>query len=133
MRPIKSGLDIIRTSDLSETPKTKIPEIDDLIEYLASHSEERQKKAEVENPSTAVNEFAKHIKDLSPAERSVFNLYVQEYAAKEIAAILCLSINTIKTHTKRIYNKLNISSREELLLYINMLKEAGKEFKEKGQ
>ena len=49
--------------------------------------------------------------------------------AKEIASILCLSINTIKTHNKRIYAKLNVNSREELLLYINMLKEAGKELK----
>jgi len=49
--------------------------------------------------------------------------------AKEIAEILCLSINTIKTHNKRIYMKLNVASRRELLLYVEMLKEAGKEFK----
>ncbi|WP_081424819.1 helix-turn-helix domain-containing protein [Syntrophomonas wolfei] len=64
-------------------------------------------------------------KNFSPSEHSVFELYVKGHTAKEIADILCLSINTIKTHNKRIYMKLNVSSREELLLYVNMLKEIG--------
>jgi len=49
------------------------------------------------------------------------------YSAKEIADQLFLSINTIKTHNKHIFSKLNVASREELILYINMLKEIGKE------
>ncbi|HHW98320.1 MAG TPA: helix-turn-helix transcriptional regulator, partial [Firmicutes bacterium] len=60
---------------------------------------------------------------LSPAEKAVFDLYVEGYKAKEIAAILCLSINTIKTHNRRIYMKLNVSSRKELMVYVNMMKE----------
>jgi DNA-binding CsgD family transcriptional regulator len=69
-------------------------------------------------------EFVKNIQTLSPAERVVFDLYVQGYKAKEIAEILCLSINTIKTHNRRIYMKLNVTSRKELMLYIQMIKEA---------
>ena len=52
----------------------------------------------------------------------------RDITQKMIAEILCLSINTIKTHNKRIYIKLNVASRRELLLYVEMLKEAGKEF-----
>lgn len=127
-KPITNGLDIIKSADLSEVGKTKIPEIDEIIEFLSLHYDELNKKTDEELPST-VNDFIERIKTLSPAERAVFNLYVQEYTAKEIAGKLCLSINTIKTHNKRIYAKLNVSSREELLVYINMLKEAGKEIK----
>lgn len=129
IKPITKGLHIIKSKEIVEAPKTKVPEIDELIEFLASQNEELQKKSEEEHSSSVINEFAKNIKTLSPAERQVFNLYVQQYSAKEIASILCLSINTIKTHNKRIYAKLNVNSREELLLYINMLKEAGKELK----
>jgi DNA-binding CsgD family transcriptional regulator len=50
-------------------------------------------------------------------------LYLKGYTAREIAQALYLSINTIKTHNKRIYMKLNISSRKELLLYAQMLEE----------
>ena len=37
--------------------------------------------------------------------------------------ILCLSINTIKTHNRRIFSKLNVSSRKELMIYINRMEE----------
>jgi DNA-binding CsgD family transcriptional regulator len=83
-------------------------------------------KARQENLSlTILDEFLENIKSLSPAERSVFDLYAKDHNAKEIAEILCLSINTIKTHSKRIYTKLDITSREELLLYVQMLNEIG--------
>ena len=60
------------------------------------------------------------------AEKAVFNLYLKGHTAKEIADILCLSINTIKTHNKRIYMKLNVSSRKELMVYIKMMEETNK-------
>lgn len=78
-------------------------------------------------PESIFDEFVRNTKRLSPAERAVFNLYVEGCTAKEVTKILCLSINTVKTHNKRIYMKLNVASREELLVYVNMLKEAGKE------
>ena len=68
-------------------------------------------------------EFLKNIETLSPAERTVFDLYMEGYTGKEIAEKLYLSINTIKTHNKRIYEKMNVSSRNELMLYFRMMKE----------
>lgn len=130
LQPITAGLDIIKSTHLSDAPRTKITEIDDLIDYLAVHNEELYEKARQENLSLSIlDEFLENTKELSPAERSVFDLYVKGHTAKEIAEILCLSINTIKTHNKRIYMKLNVASRDELLLYINMLNEIGTEIK----
>lgn len=128
IRPISEGLDMIKSDNLTEAPKTNIPEIDDLIEHLTRKSEELKKTNLTGDSPALLNEFLSKVRTLSPAERTVFNLYAQQYNAKEIAGILCLSINTIKTHTKRIYAKLAVSSREELLVYIDLLKEAGKEF-----
>ena len=68
-----------------------------------------------------------NVKSLSPAERAVFDLYVKGHTAKEITEILCLSINTIKSHNKKIYMKMNVASRKELLTFVNMLRKAGKE------
>lgn len=62
--------------------------------------------------------FLASVDTLSPAERRVFDLYVQGCKASEISEKLCLSINTIKTHNAHIYEKLAVSSRKELLLYI---------------
>jgi DNA-binding CsgD family transcriptional regulator len=128
IKPISAGLDLIKSDNLAEAPKTKIPEIDDLIGHLTRKIEELEKTNQAGESTALLNEFLSKVHTLSPAERTVFNLYAQQYNAKEIAGILCLSINTIKTHTKRIYAKLMVSSREELLVYIDLLKEAGKEF-----
>lgn len=138
--PITKSIDIIKSNNYDGALKTNIYEIDDLMEFLSSNREENKTKKESHAkpeernilkrlPTPLFDEFEKNTKTLSPAERSVFNLYVEGYTAKEITGILNLSINTIKTHNKRIYMKLNVTSREELLLYVNMLKEAGREVK----
>lgn len=84
-----------------------------------------EKKDEKSNFNSRIEDFYNQIKTLSRAERAVFSLYAEGYTAREITEQLHLSINTIKTHSKHIYSKLNVSSREELLLYVNMLKESG--------
>lgn len=129
LKPFVKSIEMIKSNDFSEVSKTKIAEIDDLMDFLSLHKEATQPKntEEAKLPSTIYDEFVKNTDLLSPAERAVFNLYVEGYTAREITQILNLSINTIKTHNKRIYMKLNVASREELLVYVNMLKEAGKE------
>lgn len=101
----------------------------------AQRSAEQGKTAQVQPAGEAANEmaqyallreFAQNIASLSAAERAVFDLYYEGYTAEEIAGKLYLSINTIKTHSKRIYTKLNVSSRKELLVYAAMLKEEAK-------
>lgn len=125
--PIVRGIDIIKTKS-KVNKKTNILEIDELIEFLSNKEEEDIEK-ETNPNSIILNEFLNNIKSLSPAERTVFNLYAQQYNAKEISESLCLSINTIKTHTKHIYSKLNITSKEELILYVEILKETGRDLK----
>jgi DNA-binding CsgD family transcriptional regulator len=130
LKPISQGFDIIKSKELSKAPRTKISEINDLIDFLSLHNETLHQKAARENLSlSTLDEFMENSKALSPAERAVFNLYVRGFTAKESAEILCLSINTIKTHNRRIYMKLNVASRKELLVYVSMLKEIGQEFK----
>ncbi|MDD2397051.1 MAG: LuxR C-terminal-related transcriptional regulator, partial [Tissierellia bacterium] len=123
--PISRGFDIIKNNSKNKE-KTNILEIDELIEFVSSKTDFEKGT----DPSSIIlNEFLKNIKTLSPSEYSVFSLYAKQYNAKEIAESLCLSINTIKTHTKHIYSKLNINSKEELILYVEMLKESGRDIK----
>lgn len=128
LQPISQGLATIKNADLREVPPTKVPEIDDLIRFLATRNEELYEGARQKNLSFSIlDKFVKNVSKLSPAERSVYELYIQGYTAKEIADLQCLSINTIKTHSKHIYAKLNIASREELLLYMSLLEEINKD------
>lgn len=126
LKPISQSIELIRSSNEEEAPKTNILELDGLLSYLTDYKKQLQQKAEQDKHKiSCLEQFADHAKSLTPAEHCVFQLYIQKLTAKEIAEKLCLSINTIKTHTKHIFSKLEISSREELLLYINMLEEIG--------
>lgn len=126
IEPVVGALKMVKANRVSQYEKTNIQEIDDLFAFLASRDEPGDPSALPKDPSQSsalFDAFVKNIKSLSPAERAVFNLYMEGYTAQEIAKILCLSINTIKTHNKRIYSKLNVSSRKELLVYVKLMKE----------
>lgn len=126
MLPIYLGMNIIKNQDYANSDLTNEREIDELIAYLASHKDEIVSKSQEKAGSLPFFDvFLDNIKTLSAAERAVFELYIKGYSAKEATQILCVSINTIKTHNKRIYAKLNVSSRDELMAYIGLLQEQG--------
>jgi DNA-binding CsgD family transcriptional regulator len=52
---------------------------------------------------------------LTPAEGRVARLAAEGLGNREIAEQLWLSVNTVGTHLRRIYAKLGIHSRRELL------------------
>lgn len=66
-------------------------------------------------------QFEERLMSLSKAERRIFDLYMEGHNAKEICNMVYISINTLKTHNRRIYTKMNVSSRAELLKYCNEL------------
>ncbi|NLX63615.1 MAG: helix-turn-helix transcriptional regulator [Clostridiaceae bacterium] len=130
LKPITETINKMKQIKPSEIEKTNIVEIDDLLEFLSKQDRDKETKAQKNNPPVAdiqninmFKEFLNNIRTLSPAERAVFDLYMEGYTAKEIAEKLYLSINTIKTHNKRIYEKMNVSSRNELMVYFKMMKE----------
>lgn len=53
------------------------------------------------------------IEPLSSQERRVLRLLAADLSYPEIANELVVSLNTIKTHVKNIYGKLDVHSREE--------------------
>ena len=128
IKPVTDALDKIKSKEYSKAPNTPYIEINDLMEFLAQQEEEKDAQNATDSQA-AINtvpmfeEFLKNIQTLSPAENNVFSLYIKGYKAQEIADELVLSINTIKTHNRHIFAKLNVSTRKELLVYIDMMKE----------
>jgi LuxR family maltose regulon positive regulatory protein len=57
----------------------------------------------------------------SAAELSVLRLLATDLSQREIAAELYLSLNTVKTHTRSLYRKLGVASREEAVARANAL------------
>jgi LuxR family maltose regulon positive regulatory protein len=53
---------------------------------------------------------------LTPRELTILRFLATSMSAAEIAAELCLSVNTVKTHLAAIYRKLPATRRREAVL-----------------
>ena len=113
--PILQGLHAVKNGTQY---RTNVSEIDDLLDFLANSDTPQDVDI------TAFYEFKENTKKLTRAEFAVFNLYLEGHSAAEIADKLFVSINTIKSHNKSIYRKLKVSSRKELLVFAQMMKNA---------
>jgi len=133
--PILKGFDAIRNvygrgqnGEILGNVSVNIPEIDDLMEFLFSQNESgKTHGAQVDNrdlvPLETRGSFFENVELLTATEKNVLDLYLEGRSAKEIADALNLSVNTIKTHNRHIFMKLNVSSRNELLARARELRE----------
>jgi DNA-binding CsgD family transcriptional regulator len=60
-------------------------------------------------------DFAQRLYTLTQAEHRVYDLYSAGYNARQITERLGLSLNTVKTHSRKIFKKLGVNSRRDLL------------------
>ena len=59
--------------------------------------------------------------ELSPREREVLELLARGYLYKEIAEMLKISVQTVNTYIRRIYEKLHVRSRAQAVAkYANL-------------
>jgi LuxR family transcriptional regulator, maltose regulon positive regulatory protein len=63
---------------------------------------------------------------LSEREREVLRLLATELSGPEIARMLVVSLNTVRTHTKRIYTKLGVNNRRSAVIRARELGELGR-------
>ena len=66
--------------------------------------------------------FARKVKTLSSAERRILNYYIDGCEIADIPDLAFISIHTVKKHNRSIYQKLEVASRDELMLYIEMFR-----------
>ena len=70
--------------------------------------------------------FAEKTKTLTSAERRILNYYMDGHDIAEISDLAFISIHTVKKHNRSIYQKLEIASRDELMLYIELFRCCGR-------
>lgn len=91
----------------------------ELICQMGENAHEMRDSDQVE--LSAYSMFVNQIETLTKTERIVFDLYITGLNSHEIANKLNLSINTIRTHNRNIYAKLNVTSYKEMMVYIQMM------------
>ena len=70
--------------------------------------------------------FAGKVRTLSPAERRILQHYIDGHETADIPDLAFISIHTVKKHNRSIYQKLEVASRDELMLYIELFRCCGR-------
>ena len=70
--------------------------------------------------------FAEKVKTFSVAEWLILNYYIEGHDTADIPDLAFISIHTVKKHNRSIYQKLDIASRDELMLYIELFRCCGR-------
>jgi LuxR family maltose regulon positive regulatory protein len=78
---------------------------------LLSAFEVEDQGTDVETPPSAAPASSSLIEPLSQRELDILRLFKTELSGPEIAQQLVIALSTVRTHTKSIYNKLNVNSR----------------------
>ena len=143
--PIIQSLDKIKQSEKLQNNKTQsgIFEIDDLFAFLSKkddeykksidelserneHSQNEIKRIQTENKRLIKEHkniitqddydyFCSGIRNLTPKERKIFDLYLEGKTVQEIMQIMEVKESTLKYHNGNIYSKLGVSSKKQLL------------------
>ena len=112
---IRSGEDIDRENIVD-------PRIKELITYFDNKQHNVVISELPENVEEMLSEFVDKVEKLTPMERTVLHYYIEDYNLNEIADTLFISLNTAKKHNTNINRKLDISNRDELLVYIDIFR-----------
>jgi len=70
--------------------------------------------------------FSEKLQTLSSAEWRILQYYIDGHETAEIPDLAFISIHTVKKHNRSIYQKLDVASRSELMLYIELLRRCGR-------
>ena len=129
VQPIMQTIQAIRSEEVTGGGETGISELDELLAFVSSRSNAKALQRENTLPpdmEELFRGFADRAKTLSTAERTIMKYYIDGHEITEIPELAFISIHTVKKHNSNIYQKLGISSRDELMLYIDLFRRLGR-------
>ena len=76
-------------------------------------------------PGDLFYDFIAGVRKLTPTEKEVFLSHAERKSSSDITAAMFFTINTLKMHNKHIYKKLGVASKDELVLYVKLIRKSG--------
>lgn len=70
--------------------------------------------------------FSENAKMLTATERRILQYYIDGHEVAEVYELAFISIHTVRKHNANIYQKLDVNSRDELMLYIDLFRRCGR-------
>ena len=128
-RPIVRALSQLQQGEAAEgTIFSGISEVDNLAQFLSTQ-DQSLKLAQGELPPNIAemfDHFAERKAMLTEAERNILRYYIEGHEIAEIPDLAFISMSTVRKHNRSIYEKLGVASRDELMLYIDLLRRCGR-------
>ena len=109
----------------AEEPSTRLAAPCVQEENMSQLTKQKNRPPAWSIPGDLFDDFIARVRTLTPTESEVFRLHGAGKSSSEITAAMFFTINTLKMHNKHIYEKLCISSKGELLLYIGLIRKSG--------
>lgn len=122
VRPISDAVNTIKTNGSIEGNLTGFSEIDSLVAVLDSKATNIKPSSLPPEVASLLSEFSNRFEKLTVTERKIIKLYAENKETSEVAECLFISIHTARKHNANIYRKLNVGSREELVLYLDLFR-----------
>ena len=122
--PISKSLMAVQSEELHKGQQSGISEVDMLVNFLLAKSDAQPVNGTVLPPDIEelFTNFASRSKDLTTAEKGILKYYIEGCDAAEIAEKAFISMSTVRKHSGNIYRKLDVASKDELMLYIELFR-----------
>ena len=125
VRPITDSLKRFQQEGLPEQGLSSgISEVDELAEFLNARA--RNQRLEQPNIAELFDQFVERKDLLTEAERNILRYYIDGHEIADIPDLAFISMSTVRKHNRSIYEKLGVASRDELMLYIDLLRRCGR-------
>lgn len=129
VQPITHSLKMFQQEELLEQGMSSgISEVDELAEFLNTKAR-NQRLEQGELPPNIAELFDGFIERkglLTEAEKNILRYYIEGHEIAEIPELAFISMSTVRKHNRSIYEKLGVASRDELMLYIDLLRRCGR-------
>ncbi len=129
VRPITDSLKRFQQEELPEQNLSSgISEVDELAKFLNARAR-NQRLEQGELPPNIAELFDQFVarKDLlTESERNILRYYIDGHEIADIPELAFISMSTVRKHNRSIYEKLGVASRDELMLYIDLLRRCGR-------
>lgn len=129
VRPIIESLKRFQQDEiLGQNMSSGISEVDELAQFLNDRARnKRLEQGELPpNIQELFDQFIEREHLLTEAERNILRYYIDGHEISEIPELAFISMSTVRKHNRNIYEKLRVSSRNELMLYIDLLRRCGR-------
>ena len=129
VRPITDSLKRFQQEGLPEQGLSSgISEVDELAEFLNARARnQRLEQGELPpNIAELFDQFVERKDLLTEAERNILRYYIDGHEIADIPDLAFISMSTVRKHNRSIYEKLGVASRDELMLYIDLLRRCGR-------